>query len=154
MEYPKRKNPRLPEFAYSEATYYFITVCTKDRARTLGRVTEKGKTDLTAAGKSAECGLLSLGEHYPGAQVHVYVIMPDHVHFILSLGCGDDLSAPCRTTLARVMSGWKAGVSREAKFPVWQRSYYDHVIRNRQDFQEIWKYIENNPRQWVLDGKG
>ena len=51
------------------------------------------------------------------------------------------------------MNSYKASVSRDVDFPVWQRSFYDHVIRNRRDFEEIWSYIDHNPLQWVLDGK-
>lgn len=152
MEYPQRKQTRLPEFAYGAGTWYFITVCTKGRARVLGRVTDSAETVLTPLGKTAERDLLSIGTHHPGAEVQAYVIMPDHVHMILSIACGDP---PEKTgiTVPRVMNGWKAGVSRAAGFSVWQRSYYEHVIRGPQDMQEIWRYIENNPRQWVLDGK-
>ena len=51
------------------------------------------------------------------------------------------------------MNSYKASVSRDAGFPIWQRSFYDHIIRNQPDFEETWKYIDNNPLQWVLDGK-
>ena len=56
-------------------------------------------------------------------------------------------------TVPRIMNSYKASVSRDIGFPVWQRSYHDHIIRDHHDFEEIWKYIANNPTQWVLDGK-
>ena len=163
MDYPKRKKNRLPDFEYGVGAYCFITVCTKGRARILGRVVGAAgppegagagpaKTVLTAVGRAVENDLLSIGNHYPGVKVETYVIMPDHVHMILSIACGDP---PEKTgiTVPRVMNGWKAGISRAAGFSVWQRSYYEHVIRGPQDMQEIWRYIENNPLQWLLDGK-
>lgn len=82
--------------------------------------------------------------------------MPDHLHMILSIGCqgktaaGGIYAAP---TVPRIMNSYKASVSRDIGFPVWQRSYHDHIIRDHHDFEETWKYIDNNPLQWVLDGK-
>ena len=65
-------------------------------------------------------------------------------------GAGGIYAAP---TVPRIMNSYKASVSRDIGFPVWQRSYHDHIIRDNHDFEEIWKYIDNNPTQWVLDGK-
>ena len=54
-------------------------------------------------------------------------------------------------TLSSVIGQYKAGVSRQLGFPIWQKSFYDHVIRNETDYQMIWQYIENNPLKWELD---
>ena len=56
-------------------------------------------------------------------------------------------------TVPRIISAYKASVSREAGFAVWQRSFYDHIIRNRSDFEQIWQYIDKNPLNWLLQGK-
>lgn len=153
---PQRKTVRLPQNRYGAGAYYFITVCTKNRARSLGTVTgeaAQAHTVLSSLGRTAEQNLLAVGEHYPGVTVETYVIMPDHVHMVLVIGC-DGPGAQSAATVPRVMNAWKASVSRAAGRPVWQRSYYEHVIRGQQDHDEIARYIENNPRQWVLDGKG
>lgn len=111
---------------------------------------------LSKTGKIAERNLLAIEEHNPQARIEKYVIMPDHLHMILSIGCqgktaaGGIYAAP---TVPRIMNSYKASVSRDIGFPVWQRSYHDHIIRDNHDFEEIWKYIDNNPTQWVLDGK-
>ena len=87
MDYPKRKKNRLPDFEYGVGAYCFITVCTKGRARILGRVVGAAgppegagagpaKTVLTAVGRVVENDLLSIGNHYPGVKVETYVIMP------------------------------------------------------------------------------
>ncbi|MDY6007736.1 MAG: transposase, partial [Gemmiger sp.] len=97
-----------------------------------------------------------IGPHFPGTRVEKYVIMPNHLHMILSVGCdgkapaGGIYAAP---TVPRIISAYKASVSREAGFAVWQRSFYDHIIRNRSDFEQIWQYIDNNPLNWLLQGK-
>lgn len=69
--------------------------------------------------------------------------MPDHLHIIFELQAG---SPP----LGRVIGGWKAEVSRQIGKSIWQRSFYDHIIRGVQDYEEIWKYIEDNPRRWLV----
>ena len=56
-------------------------------------------------------------------------------------------------TIPTIIGQYKSGVSRKCKRPLWQQSYHDHIIRNQLDFEETWKYIDNNPLQWVLDGK-
>ena len=74
-----------------------------------------------------------------------YVIMPNHVHMILSLN--EDSIIP----LSQIVGSFKAGVSREIGFSVWQRSFYDHIIRSEADYKRICEYIENNPAKWALD---
>ena len=160
MQEPKRKIVRLPDFGYGAGAWYFITVCTKDRARLLGQIVGAAdqppvQTCLSAIGQIAARNLLAIPAHLPGARVEQYVIMPDHVHLILSITdaerqTGGVYAAP---TVPRVMNAWKGSVSRAAGRSVWQRSYHEHVIRGPQDLAEIRQYIENNPLQWVLDGK-
>ena len=150
----------MPDYGYGAGAWYFITVCTKDRARILGQIV--GAADqppvqicLSAVGKTAERNLMAIESHMPGARVEQYVIMPDHVHLILSLAdpgqaAGGVYAAP---TVPRVINAWKGSVSRSVGRSVWQRSYYEHVIRGPQDLAEIRQYMQNNPLQWVLDGK-
>ena len=150
MQEPKRKTVRLPAYDYGAGAWYFITVCTKDRARILGQIVGAADqppvhTRLSETGALAAQNLLAVEHHTPGARVEQYVIMPDHVHLILSISGS--------VTVPRMMNAWKGSVSRAAGFSVWQRSYYEHVIRGPQDLAEIQRYIENNPMQWVLDGK-
>ena len=158
---PKRKLIRLPKFDYATHAYYFITICCKDRKRLFGKIVGAAYMPpvhvcLSKTGKVAERNLLAIEEHNPQAHIEKYVIMPDHLHMILSIGCqgkaaaGGIYAAP---TVPRIMNSYKASVSRDIGFPVWQRSYHDHIIRDHHDFEEIWKYIANNPTQWVLYGK-
>lgn len=160
-ELAKRKTIRLPQFDYATHVYYFITICCKDRKPLFGRIVGAAYMPpvhvcLSDTGKIAERNLLAIEKHNPQAQIVKYVIMPNHLHMILSIGgsgkaaAGGIYAAP---TVPRIMNSYKASVSRDAGFPIWQRSFYDHIIRNQPDFEETWKYIDNNPLQWVLDGK-
>lgn len=92
----------------------------------------------------------ALPTHYEYVQVQKYVIMPDHIHIIIFIGQSDEQKRP---SLNQIMAAFKAGVSREIGRSIWQRSYYDHIIRSQSDYDEVWQYIENNPIQWVIDGK-
>ena len=76
------------------------------------------------------------------------VIMPDHLHLLLSIGCYGGQDPPA---LTRIVGNFKAGVSRRCGRQIWQASFYDHVIRGPADLQEIMQYIANNPRHWILD---
>lgn len=56
--------------------------------------------------------------------------------------------------IANIVRSIKVLVSKEIGEPIFQRSYYDHVIRNQQDYNEVWEYIENNPRKWIVQNRG
>ena len=149
---PKRKPLRLPEFPYTQAAYYFVTVCCKGKAPFffffLGNGLDRSAAVcLSRCGEIADADLRALPQHFPGVQVLKYVIMPDHLHLILALD-GQSASVP------QILASYKSGVSRKCGRAVWQKSYYDHVIRGRKDFEEIWRYIDNNPQKRWLQQHG
>ena len=79
--------------------------------------------------------------------------MPNHIHMILRIEGGHGpmwASAPTQSVSTRIRS-FKALVSKEVGRPIWQRSFYDHVIRNEADYLRIWEYIDNNPACWAED---
>ena len=153
---PKRKHNRLGEFHYGSGYSYFITVCTKDRARILSDITvgediilPQTKVNLTNYGQIVENALLSIPNYYEGASIDEYVIMPNHIHFILTIrNNGRMISSP---TMSTIVGQFKRASSKTAGFSLWQRSFYDHVIRNRQDYEETRKYIFENPQNWEKD---
>ena len=107
------------------------------------------KVNLTEYGQIAEALLTSIPNHYEGATVDEYVIMPNHIHLILTIrGGGRIISSP---TMSTIVGQFKRAASKSVGFPLWQRSFYDHVIRNRQDYEEIRKYIYENPQNWETD---
>ena len=160
MELPKRKHPRLPHLDYSAANVYFLTLCTKNRSRCLARIVGRGldpavtaALELTPYGNIAEQDLLALPRHFAGVELLQYVIMPDHLHILLQLQEVAAAGSRPRPTIPTLIGQYKAGVSRKCKRSLWQASFYDHVVRCEQELLEIQRYIENNPRKWVLDGK-
>jgi len=143
-KYPERKNPRLKGYDYSTQNYYFVTVCTNGKRCIFGQPDQ-----LNQYGKWAAQGLMEIPQHYPDILVDKFVIMPNHVHAILYI---HDKKA----NLSRVIGSYKSFVSkkiheREPGKTVWQASFHDHIIRNKESYQNIWQYIDSNPINWEKD---
>ena len=151
----KRKLIRIEDYDYSTPGAYFITVCTANREKIFwygvgADIIRPENVPLSIAGKIMEQGILQISEHYENVSIDKYCVMPDHIHFILRIESDIDgrmVSAPTVSTVVGSMKRW---VSRQIGRPVWQKSFYDHGIRNQQDYDEIWEYIENNPLNYAL----
>jgi len=156
MELPTRKQNRLKEYDYSTPNAYFITICTEKRKNLfwtdVGAIIDRPKNvPLTNLGIIAQRCIEDIPKHYPAISVDHYVIMPNHIHFLLQINTdvnGRSMIAPTISTVVRLMKGT---VSKQAGFTVWQKGFYDHVIRNGNDYQDIWNYIEGNPSKWAED---
>lgn len=156
LELPKRKQNRLAEYDYSAPNAYFITICTEKRKNLFWK-DAKAVCDLPEHVPLTHLGLLvkqsisDIPRYYPAITVDHAVIMPNHVHLLLQIHTDDDgrsLIAPTISTVVRLMKG---AVSKQANVSVWQKGFYDHVVRNERDYQEIWNYIEGNPGKWAED---
>jgi len=146
MAFYSRKSPRIPGYDYSSCNYYFVTICTHEHACIFGLANHRSKS-----GEIALQHILQLEKHYKTIEIIKYVVMPNHVHIIIAIG--EDENNP---NLNQIIAQYKSGVSREFHkiYPdrnVWQRSYHDHVIRDRKSFEKIWTYIDNNPLKWEED---
>ncbi len=146
--YTRRNSNRLPSYDYRSSGAYFITLCTEKRQRVLE--IPSIRTELLAKWQQ-------LPQRFPGVRVDAFVIMPDHVHGILWL----DRSLKDAPTVGRVIGAFKAWMTiawrnyhKEAHIPclnhLWQRDYYEHVIRNDDDVRLTRDYILNNPLQGLL----
>ena len=172
-ELPKRKHPRLNNYDYSSGGAYFITICTQNRQCVLSRIVGRGlapaeinkgkglapaeanKVEHTLFGKIAEQQLLLLTERYPNLIIDSYIIMPNHIHAVLILNCESAGASP-RPTIMDVVCTYKSLTTRECRKngfneKLFQTSFYDHIIRNREDYEEHLKYIYKNPTNWHLD---
>ena len=90
-------------------------------------------------------------EIYPAVSIEKYVIMPNHIHLLLRINAGGDGRLIAAPTLSTAIGQMKRRASKEAGKGLWQKSFHDHVIRNEQDFREIWEYIDANPAKWAED---
>lgn len=162
-ELPRRRDIRLKEYDYSQPGYYFVTICTAVRHQDIlsvispavGAIINRppAEVSLTALGQLARQAILEIPNRYPGILVDTYCVMPDHVHLILAVqnteSDGRQIAAP--TSISTVIQQLKRAVSRSAGQALWQKSFYDHVIRNEIDLAETRQYIANNPLNWTLN---
>ena len=112
-------------------------------------------TECTLFGKIAEKHLLLLEERYPFLSIGQYVIMPNHIHFILFLN-EDTAGASPRPTIMDIVCAYKSLTTIECRKngfsdKLFQSSFYEHIIRGREDYDEIRKYIYENPLNWYYD---
>ena len=156
MELPKRKRNRLTEYDYSTPNAYFITVCAAKRAnlfwKNVGTAVDRPENvPLSDLGMVVKQAIQDIPIHYPEISVDHAVIMPNHIHLLLQIKTdagGRSMIAPTISTAVRLMKG---AVSKRVGSSVWQKGFYDHVVRNDGDYREIWNYIEGNPGRWTED---
>ena len=152
MKLPQRKLNRLTEYDYSQNSAYFVTVCTQGRKKVLSTIVgDDAHIVPKPYGLVAEKYIRNVPE------IEKYVIMPDHIHMIIRLDNGSMWAStptnrrPQHNRVSNIVRSIKVLVAKEIGGSIFQRSYHDHVIRNQRDYDEVWEYIENNPRKWALE---
>ncbi len=152
MDYPQRKRTRLQSFDYSTDGYYFVTICTKNKEKLFGYIPDvtENKVIYSDVGRLVERHIQQIGNHYQNVQIDKYVVMPNHIHMIVIIGCSLQ-GAESNPNLSDVIGLFKSGVSRELKRKVWQASFHDHIIRTQRSYERIWNYIDVNPLVWNKD---
>ena len=156
MELPIRKKNRLADYDYSAPNAYFITICTQNRKNifwpdvgaAIGRPQD---LSLTHYGFLAKQCILDIPNRYPSISLDHYVIMPNHIHLLLQIKSGDDGRPMAAPTISTVINQVKGAITKQIGFPIWQKGFHDHVVRGKNDYLEIWNYIEGNPSQWLAD---
>ncbi len=156
MNLPKRKPTRLKNFNYSQNGYYFITICTHNKQKILCDIVGDGAFDvpkikLTAIGNIVEKHILSTN-NIPNLSVNKYVIMPNHIHLILSIQNGTSkASSPTNNIISHSISTLKRFINNDVGYNIFQRSFHDHIIRGENDYLKIYNYIDTNPQKWKED---
>ena len=144
-----RKRNRLENYDYHQGGAYYITICTQYKRCLFGTVID-GPAEpvmrLNLLGQTVDYFIHAITEHYPTVRVDLYCIMPNHVHLLLYF----DIERK-NPALSTVISQFKAAVTKSAGHPVWQKGYYDHVIRTEADYRQIGTYIEHNAAKWKSD---
>ena len=144
MSLPERKQIRLNKSLYNQGIF-FVTICTKDRKKILSDIVgDDAHIVPRRYGTIVEKYIQNVKE------IEKYVIMPDHVHMMIRIDGGTMRASSPTNKVASIIRSIKVLVTKEIGEPIFQRSYYDHVIRNQDDYNEIWEYIENNPQKWIL----
>jgi putative transposase len=152
---PNRQSNRLKGHDYSEPGCYFVTVCTREKQLLFGSV-RFGTMHENLFGRIARRCWFEMLEHRDNIELGSFVVMPNHLHGIIKLFVPEDRLRPgvWRTgaSLASIVGGFKAAVSRRITGEsIWQRVYYDRVIRDQEELRRVSAYIEANPETWQFD---
>ncbi len=145
-----RRSIRLQGWDYATPGAYSVTICTDGKVHLFGNIIE-GKMIQSDTGRMVESMWLALPEHYPGVRLDAFVVMPNHVHGILLLSAEGRAWGPA-PTLGDVVGRFKSLTTRlYARGKLWQRSYYEHIIRNDEDLNHTRRYIAENVLRWPTD---
>ena len=170
-----RRSIRLKGYDYTRAGAYFITICVKDKYCLFGKIMN-GKMKLNELGQVTETCWIEIPNHFPNTNLDEFVIMPNHVHGIIvlrdtvgerhavHLRYGDQskkieqFGKPVPSSIPTIIRSFKSAVTRHINIlrqspgtPVWQRDYYEHIIRNETALNQIRQYIIHNPFRWKTD---
>lgn len=155
-----RKQIRLKGYDYCQNGAYFITICSFQRFSIFGEIIvgqELCSCQLSNTGYIIESEIIKLEEHFKGIEIDKYVVMPNHVHMIITIGAQRQEQSSC-PTIGNVIQALKSRTTKQANQietkpgrKIWQYRYYDHIIRNDHDYQLIWNYIDTNPLRWDKD---
>ncbi len=144
MDLPKRKSNRLENYDYGTEGAYFITLCTQNRAKILRNVVGD---DAHIVPK--EYGVIIEKYICNVPEIEKYVIMPDHIHLLIRIENGTMWASSPTKRVSSIIRSLKILTTKEIGKSIFQRSFYDHIIRNQNDYNEIWEYIDNNPTKWL-----
>jgi len=164
----KRRSNRLQGYDYSEVGAYYVTVCTRVRECLFGEVVN-GRMKLNEAGQITQSVWDSLPQSYEGIELDAFIVMPNHVHGIIVICApvGAIHESPRKIVpiadrrhmlLSKIVGRLKMVSAKEINIgrgtpgqPLWQRNYYDHVIRDDGSLKRIRQYIADNPADWEFD---
>ena len=165
-----RRSIRLKGYDYTNTGAYFITICTHQKVCLLGDIVN-GEMQLNAYGRVVEFEWFKTAELRGNIVLDAFVIMPNHVHGTIIITrrgvlqyaptqyapTQSDFRSPSQT-IGAIVRGFKSAATKQINetrhmpgAPIWQRNYYEHIIRNEKELNQIRKYIINNPLQWELD---
>lgn len=155
MDLPKRKNIRLHNYNYSYNGAYFITICTKNKENLLWKnvgancVCPLDQLPLSKIGIVIENEIYKLNTVYENIKVDKYQIMPNHIHLIIFIYEDSNGRTQFAPTISRIIQQFKGSITKQIEFSIWQKSFYDRIIRNEKEYQEVWNYIHNNPLKYL-----
>jgi REP element-mobilizing transposase RayT len=168
-----RRSIRMQGYDYRLAGAYFVTIVTQARAMRFGSVDDRGEVSLSPDGECAAAWLAKIPVHFPGAAIPSWVVMPNHIHMVVVIdnepvGAGSRFIAPCKGsprpyqktayTLGQIIGYYKYQTTKAINLThgtpgerIWQRNYYEHIIRTEDEMNRISDYILTNPLRWQTD---
>ena len=176
-DHHQRKSTRLKEYDYTQPGAYFVTVVSHQRKNIFG-VISNGEMNLNKAGKIVEKTWQNIPVHFPNTSCEIFVVMPNHIHGIIDI-INDEIvgarhASPLRSnrlesqsvksdgvkakSIGAIIGSFKSAVTKQLhqtkiinQEKIWQRNYYEHIIRDEDDYQQIADYIASNPSNWECD---
>lgn len=158
---PKRKTNRLQGYDYSSNGVYFVTICTQNKECVLSRIVGDGVLDvpkmmLSKYGKAVDEQIALMNSMLDNVIVEKYVIMPNHIHLLIRIENKSDSGSsrtptPTNSLVSIFVSTLKRFTNKNVGKKLWQRSYYDHIVRNESEHLKIWEYINSNAQKWQND---
>ena len=170
--HPGHKSVRLKGYDYSSSGLYFVTICTYQKRCVLGRITA-ARMVFSRLGQVAHEVWIGIPAHFAHVKLHALVIMPNHLHGIIEIGCqaGAQHAAPlpglqlwqaagrrvARGSLSTIVRSFKAAITTRArkelnwKGEIWQRNYFERILRDGQEFSDATRYISENVMMWEQD---
>ena len=163
----RRRSIRLPRFDYTQQGAYFVTVCTRNRSCLFGEIVN-GEMRLNDIGRVAHRMWEEIPTHFPQVGIDAWVVMPNHIHGVIVIA-GPPVGAthasplqrpagPPKRSIGAIVGSYKSAVSKRINAmrgtpgaSVWQRNYYEHIIRNESALNRIRQYIADNPARWSED---
>ncbi|MBS9783239.1 MAG: transposase [Pasteurella sp.] len=157
--YPQRKSIRLKHYDYHQNGLYFITICINEKKCLLGKIIDNNVI-LNDAGNMVKKWYQNIETKYEDISCLDFIIMPNHIHFILHIDSQNDRA---KDSIISIIQWFKIMTTNEYiknvkknnwqpfNQKLWQRSFYEHIIRNEESYQQIATYIEQNPYNWKKD---
>jgi len=168
-----RRSLRLQNYDYTQVGAYFVTICTKDRKCLFGEIMDS-EIRLNEVGQIVIACWNGIPNHFPNVELDMFVVMPNHLHGVIVIvnhtdapvGAGlprpynPEIASPQKPTLGQIVAYFKYQSTKHINqmrgtpgMPVWQRNYYDHVIRNDGELNRIRQYIQENLSRWAEDSE-
>lgn len=148
----QRKNQRYKDFNYSSDGYYYVTICT-DKKRDLFGILQNNQVVLNPLGKLVEENIRALND-LKGVSVTAHIVMPNHLHLLLEIGNRENntdwtLSKLIIRIKSKVMVEYsRIDICEHKKEKIWQRNYWDYIVRKQEELTKIAEYISRNPEFW------
>jgi putative transposase len=161
----RRRSIRLQDYDYALAGAYFITMVTQNRKCLFGEIVD-GEIKLNDCGQTVQDEWEKSAQIREEIELDAFVVMPNHVHGIVVItaragratGRSPLQSGPDKRSLGAFVGGFKSVITKRINAshglpgtPVWQRNYFEHVIRNEESLHRIRQYVLDNPTRWEFD---
>ena len=169
--YPGRRSIRLKDYDYAQEGAYCVTICTQHRTCLFGMVNGDGDMELDVIGQVVVDCWQAIPNHFPQVELDAFVVMPNHLHGILIINQGTGVGVgathvsplreprgPNKGSLGAIVGSFKSAVTKSVReFPeisivtIWQRNYYEQIIRDERMLNALREYLEANPANWLFD---